>query len=166
MKEITNVTTYNKDTVKKFLETYYFERIKIARIILNIFIIIMVISFFTNKDRRVIDILTLIFSLFGFIEINTSMIPNLNYYKLTKSKDSIIGTKVKYIFKEYNFELNKTEYIDYKNLKKVIETDSAYYLFINNNRSLIVDKTKLKEKEINILTDILKKQVSIYKYKG
>ena len=72
---------------------------------------------------------------------------------------------IKYVFKEYTFELNKTEYIDYKNLKKVIETDSAYYLFINNNRSLIVDKSKLKEIEIDILTDSLKKQVSIYKYK-
>lgn len=165
MKEITNVTTYNKNTVKNFLEVYFFERIKVARIILNIFVIIMVISFFTNKDRKALDIITLIFSLLAFIEINTSMIPNLNYYKLTKSKDSILNTKVKYVFKEYNFELNKTEYIDYKNLKKVIETNTAYYLFLNNSKSLIVDKNKLKEKEINILTDILKKQVSIYKYK-
>lgn len=165
MKEITNITTYNKDTVKSFLEVYYFERIKIARIILNILILIMVINFFTSKDRNTIDIITLIFSLLAFIELNTRMIPSLNYYKLTKSKDSILNTKVKYVFKEYNFELNKTEYIDYKNLKKVIETNTAYYLFLNNSKSLIVDKRKLKEKEINILTDILKKQVSIYKYK-
>jgi len=165
MKEITNVTTYNKENVKNFLEIYYFERIRALRIILNIFIIIIVISFFTSNNRTTLDIITLIFSLFGFIEINTNMLPNINYYKLTKSKNSIIDTKVKYVFKEYNFELNKNEYVDYKNLKKVIETDTAYYLYLTNSRSLIVDKRKLKEKEINILTDIFKNQISIYKYK-
>ena len=48
MKEIKNTTIYSKDKVKEFLEIYYFERIKGVRLILNLLILIIVISFFTK----------------------------------------------------------------------------------------------------------------------
>lgn len=165
MKEIKNTTIYTNEIVKKFLEIYYFERIKTVRIILNIFIIALIISFFTNKDKDTLDIITFIFALFGIIEINTNMLPRINYYKLTKQKNSIINTKITYIFKKNNFKLNKDEFIDYKNLIKVIETSTSYYLYINNSKSLIVDKNNLKEEEKDTLTNIFKEQVTTYKYK-
>ena len=165
MKEIKNTTTYTKEKVKKFLEIYYFERIKTIRIILNILIIVIIISFFTNKDKSALDIITFIFALFGILEVNTNMLPRLNYYKLTKQKENIIDTKVNYIFKKNNFKLNKDEYIDYSELKKVIETDTAYYSYITSSRSLIVDKLTLNNDEINNLTNIFKEQAPTYKYK-
>lgn len=166
MKQIKNTTIYTKDTVKQFLQIYFFERIKTIRIILNIFIAIIIVSFFTNDKNTTLDIITFIFALFGIIEINTSMLPNLNYYKLTKKKDKIINSKVTYLFKERNFKLNSDEYIDYKTLKKVIETNNYYYLYISNSRALIVDKTNLNTEELNSLTNIFKEQVSTYKYKN
>lgn len=165
MKEIKNTTIYSKENVKKFLEIYYFERIKNIRVILNILIIVIIISFLTNKDKSTLDIITFIFALFGIIEVNTNMLPMLNYYKLTKKKDSIIDSKITYIFKKNNFKLNKDEYIDYSTLKKVIETETSYYLYVNNSRSLIVDKKGLKEEEVNNLTNIFKEQITTYKYK-
>lgn len=165
MKDIKNTTIYTKENVKKFFEVYYFERIKSVRIILNILIIIIIVSFFTNKDKNTLDTITFIFALFGIIEVNTNMIPRINYYKLTKQKNSIIDTKVTYIFKKNNFKLNKDEYIDYITLKKVLETDTAYYLYINNSKSLIVDKTILTKEETTTLTNIFKEQVPTYKYK-
>lgn len=165
MKEIKNTTIYSKNIVKEFLEVYYFERIKGIRIILNILICVIVISFFTKDNRSTLDIITFIFSLFGVLEINTTMLPRINLYKVIKSKNSIIDTKVTYIFKKNNFKLNKDEYIDYNTLKKVIETDSAYYLYVNNSRSLIVDKKVLREEEIGYLTNIFKDNVTTYKYK-
>lgn len=165
MKEIKNTTIYNKDKVKEFLEVYYFEKIKGIRIILNILIGVIVISFFTKDKRSTLDIITFIFSLFGVLEINTTMLPRINLYKVIKSKNSIIDTKVTYIFKKNNFKLNKDEYIDYNTLKKVIETKSVYYLYINNSSALIVDKTVLKQEEIDYLTGIFKENVSTYKYK-
>ena len=112
-----------------------------------------------------LDVITFIFSLFGLLEVNTSMLTNLNYYKLTKKKDNIIGTKVTYIFKKNNFQLNKDEYIDYSSLKKVIETDCSYYLYINNSRALIVDKEDLTKEDITALTNTFKEKVPTYKYK-
>ena len=165
MKEIKTITTYNKDIIKEFLEIHYFERVKTIRIILNILIVIIIVSFFTKDDISTLDVITFIFSLFGLIEVNTSLLPRINYYKLIKKKDSIINTKVTYVFKKNNFKLNKDEYIDYNTLKKIIETDNSYYLYINNSRSLIVDKKMLNSDDINTLTEIFKKQVSIYKYK-
>lgn len=165
MKEIKNTTIYNKDKVKNFLEIYYFERIKGVRTLLNILIIVIIISFFAKDNRSTLDTITFIFSLFGIIEVNTSMLPKLNLYRLTKKKDSIIDTKVTYIFKENNFKLNKDEYIDYSALKKVIETETSYYLYINNSRALIVDKTSLNEENKKTLTNIFKEKVSTYKYK-
>lgn len=165
MKEIKTTTIYNKENIKNFLEIYFFERIKTLRIILNILIIIMIISFFINKDKKTIDYITFIFTLFGILEINTSIIPRINYYKLTKQKNSIIDTKISYIFKKNNFKLNKDEYIDYTSLKKVIETKNSYYLFINNSKSLIVDKSSLTKEETSTLTNIFKEQISTYKYK-
>lgn len=165
MKEIKNTTVYNKENVKKFLEIYYFERIKGIRTVLNILILVIIVSFFANDQKTTLDIITFIFALFGFIEINTAMLPVLNYYKLTKKKDSIIDTKVTYTFKKNNFELNKKEYINYNELKKVIETDTSYYLYINSSRALILDKTSLETEEIDSLTSTFKEKVSTYKYK-
>lgn len=165
MKEIKNTTIYSKDKVKEFLEIYYFERIKGVRLILNLLILIIVISFFTKDERSTLDIITFVFSLFGLIEINSSMLPRINLLKLLKQKDSIIDTKVTYVFKSNNFKLNKDEYIDYKSLKKVIETDNSYYLYINNSRALIVDKNSFDKDDINNLTNILKENVSTYIYK-
>lgn len=165
MKEIKNTTIYTKDIVKDFLEIYYFEKVKVVRAILNIFIAIIIITFITKDERSTLDIITFIFALFGILEINTSMLPNLNLYKLEKKKDSILNTKVTYIFKKNNFSLNNKEYIDYNTLKKVIETDKAYYLYLDKSRALIVDKSLLNEENINTLTNKLKEQVSTYKYK-
>ena len=135
------------------------------KIILNILIIVIIISFFTEKNKTTIDMITFIFALFGIIEVNTNMIPRINYYKLTKQKNSIINSKVTYIFKKNNFKLNKDDFIDYKNLKKVIETNSCYYLYITSSKSLIVDKSSLKDEEITTLSNKFKETVSTYKYK-
>ena len=165
MKEIKNTTIYTKDIVKDFLEIYYFEKVKVVRTILNIFIAIIIITFITKDKRSTLDIITFIFALFGILEINTSLLPRLNLYKLEKKKDSILNTKVTYIFKKNNFSLNNKEYIDYNTLKKVIETDKAYYLYLDKSRALIVDKSLLNNEDINTLTNKLKEQVSTYKYK-
>ena len=167
MKEIKNTTVYSSNKIKKFLEIYYFERIKAMRIILNILIIMIIIYFFTKQDINTLDVITFIFALFGILEINTSILPKLNYYRITKQKDSVIDTKLEYTFKKNNFKLvsNKEEYIDYNTLKKVIETNDTYYLYVNNSRALIVDKTTLSKDEINTLTKIFQEKVSTYKYK-
>ena len=165
MKEIKNTTIYTKERVKEFLEIYYFERIKGIRLVLNISIIVIIVSFLTKDNRSTLDIITFIFSLFGILEINTTMLPRINLYKLTKSKNSTIDTNVTYIFKKNNFKLNKDEYIDYNTLKKVIEKDNAYYLYVNNSRALIVDKTVFSEDESKYLTNIFKENVTTYKYK-
>ena len=167
MKEIKNTTVYSSNKIKKFLEIYYFERIKTIRIILNNLIIMMIIYFFIKQDINTLDVITFIFALFGILEINTSILPKLNYYRITKQKDSVIDTKLEYTFKKNNFKLvsNKEEYIDYNTLKKVIETNDTYYLYVNNSRALIVDKTTLSKDEINTLTKIFQEKVSTYKYK-
>ena len=167
MKEIKNTTVYSSNKIKKFLEIYYFERIKTIRIILHILIIMMIIYFFIKQDINTLDVITFIFALFGILEINTSILPKLNYYRITKQKDSVIDTKLEYTFKKDNFKLvsNKEEYIDYNTLKKVIETNDTYYLYVNNSRALIVDKTTLSKDEINTLTKIFQEKVSTYKYK-
>lgn len=166
MKQIKNTTIYTKETIKTFLEIYYYEKIKKIRIFLNIFIAIIIISFFTTDKKTVIDIIAFIFSLFGIIEVNTSLIPKLNYYKLIKTKDKIIDSNVTYIFKENNFKLNNQDYIEYKLLKKIIETNSNYYLYLHNSKALIVDKKTLTDTEINTLTKIFKENINTYKYKN
>lgn len=127
----------------------------------------MIIYFFTKQDINTLDVITFIFALFGILEINTSMLPKLNYRRIIKQKDSVINTKLEYTFKKNNFKLvsNKEEYIDYNTLKKVIETNDTYYLYVNNSRALIVDKTTLSEDEINTLTKIFQEKVSTCKYK-
>lgn len=165
MKEIKNTTIYTKENIKKFFEIYYFERIKTIRIILNFLIFVIVISFFTNESNTTLDIITFIFALFGIIEVNSSLIPRLNYYKILKKKDSLLNSKVSYIFKENNFKLNKNEYIEYNALKKVIEIDTAYYLYVSNSRALILDKKDLNDNEKELLTKLFKEKVTTYRYK-
>ena len=164
MNEIKTTTTYTEDRIKRFLNYYYFDKIKTTRIILDILILGVIINFFTKSERTTIDIIAFIFALIGLLELNTSFMPKFNYLKLKKRKDNIIGTKIIYIFKKNNFKLttNKDEYINYSTLKKIIETSNDYYLYINNSRSLIVGKEDLSKEDIMSLTNRLKNQVSTY----
>ena len=164
MKEIKNTTTYNENLVRDFLNIYYKERTKKIRALLNILIITIILYFFTNKSKTIIDYITYIFALFGILELNTTMIPRLNLYRLKKSKNSILNNKIKYIFKKRNFTIvtNKEEYIDYDLLYKVVETDNYYYLYINKYRTLIVDKSNMDSEDINELSNRLKSEVSTY----
>lgn len=166
MMKIENNTIYTNDLVKDFLNTYYFDKIRNIRIILNILIVVIIVRYFFLKDIEVIDIITFIFSLLGIIELNTSILPYTNYKRIEKSKNSILNTKIKYLFKEYNFMLNsgKEEYINYKDLYKVIEKDNVYYLYINKYKAFIVDKTSLSKNEIEVITTNIKDKVSTYRY--
>ena len=164
MKEIKVTTIYNEELIRDFLNMYYKERTKKMRLIIKILIITIILYFFTNKSKTIVDYITYIFALFGILELNTSMIPRINYYRLKKSKNSILNNKIKYVFKKRNFTIinNKEEYIDYDLLYKVVETDSYYYLYINKYRTLIVDKNLMKEEDIYELSSRLKKEVSTY----
>lgn len=165
MKEIKNTTIYTKETIRTFLEIYFFERIKKLRVFLNIFIIVIIASFFTSSTKTALDIISFIFALIGILEVNTSIIPKINFFKLVKTKNKIIDSKITYLFKEHNFKIDTNEYIDYNNLKKIIETNKYYYLYTSNSKAFIVDKSNLKNDEIAKLTSILKKEVSTYIYK-
>jgi len=167
MKEITTTTIYEEKVVKTFLKDFYNERMKTTKIILNILIGTIIIYTLTKDKITTVDIITFVFAALGILEINTNILPNINYYKLSKKKDSILNTKIKYTFKKDNFKIssNKDEYIEYSELKKIIEVEKAYYLYITNSRALIVDKTNLSEDKQEKLTNIFKEKVSTYKYK-
>ena len=158
--EIKNNTIYTNDLVKEFLTVYYFDKVKTIRIIMNILIVVLV------DNTTTIDIITFIFSLFGIIELNTNMLPYTNYKRLEKRKDSILNTKIKYLFKGHNFMVDngKEEYINYKDLYKVIERDNAYYLYINKYKAFIVSKEGISKNNIEKLSTNLKDKVSTYKY--
>ena len=164
--EIKNNTIYTNDLVKEFLRVYYFDKVKTIRIIMNILIAVLVVRFFFLDNTTTMDIITFIFGLFGIIELNTNMLPYTNYKRLEKRKDSILNTKIKYLFKEHNFMVDsgKEEYINYKDLYKVIERDNTYYLYINKYKAFIVDKTSLSKKEIEVITTNIKDKVSTYRY--
>ena len=113
MKEIKTTTTYSEEKIKTFLKIYYFERIKTTRILINILIAILIIYFFINyKYNTWLDFIAFIFALFGILELNTNMLPNINYKRIQNKKDNIINTKIKYIFKKNNFQIttDKEEY--------------------------------------------------------
>lgn len=168
MKEIKTTTIYSEDIIKSFLRIFYFERIKNIRIILNILIVILILYFFINIDNsNIFDYIAFIFALFGILELNTNMMPSINYKRIKNKKNSILNTKIKYIFKKNNFQIttDKDEYIDYDKLYKVINTKDAYYLYINKNRAFIVDKTNLKDEDITILNNKFIEKVSVYKEK-
>lgn len=167
MKEVKNKTIYTEDNVKSFLEVYFFEKVRIPRMIINILIVLVIIYFFTKEDREVLDYVTFVFCLFGVLELNSTMLPRFNLFKLKKQKDSVLNTKVEYLFKKNNFKLstNKDEYIDYSSLYKALETKEYYYLYINRSRALIVDKKDMTSSDIENLTSIFKEKVPRYKEK-
>lgn len=165
MKEIKCTTIYNEKNTKKFLNIYFFDKIKYVRWIVNICIIIIIINFLRSPEINAKNIIAFLFSLLGILELNTSFLPNFNYKKLVNKKDTILNTEINYTFKERNVKIatNKSEYIDYKDLTKIIEVTDAFYLYINNSKAFIVSKENLKDEEIKTLTDTLKKEVKKYK---
>lgn len=167
MKEIETTTIYTEENVKEFYEVYFYEKIRIIRVVINILALISVIAYFTKSIYLDIDTVSLVFILICVIELNTSIFPKVYCLFLFRKKNNIIGTKVGYTFKKNNFKYNngKDSYLDYSSLKKVIETDNSYYLYIDNSISLIVDKKSLSDKDIAIITANIKEKVSTYKYK-
>lgn len=160
-------TKYTEERIKRFLKYYYFDKIKLPRLILNILILVIIVNFFTKDKRIVTDYISFAFALIGVLELNTSFLPSFNFMKIKKKKDSILNTEISYELKKNNFKLinDKEEYIDYKSLKRVIETDYDYYLFIDNVKSLILGKDNLSENEITELTKRFKDNVEKYGYK-
>lgn len=160
-------TKYTEERIKRFLKYYYFDKIKLPRLILNILILVIIVNFFTKDKRIVTDYISFVFALIGVLELNTSFLPSFNFMKIKKKKDSILNTEISYELKKNNFKLinDKEEYIDYKSLKRVIETDYDYYLFIDNVKSLILGKDNLSENEITELTKRFKDNVEKYGYK-
>ncbi len=164
---IKTTTKYTEERIKRFLKYYFFDKVKIPRIILNILILIIIINFFTKDKRVITDYISFAFALIGVLELNSSFLPYFNLKKIKRRKDSILNTEIKYELKKNNFKLTseKDEYIDYKSLKKVIETDYDYYLFIDNIKSIILGKDELSENEIIELTKRFKENVEKYGYK-
>lgn len=164
---IKTTTKYTEERIKRFLKYYFFDKVKIPRIILNILILIIIINFFTKDKRLITDYISFAFALIGVLELNSSFLPYFNLKKIKRRKDSILNTEIKYELKKNNFKLTseKDEYIDYKSLKKVIETDYDYYLFIDNIKSIILGKDELSENEIIELTKRFKENVEKYGYK-
>lgn len=162
---IKNETKYTSKLVKEFLHIYYFDRVKVPRIIMNILILIVIVRYFIIPDITKIDTITFIFSLFGIIELNTNLLPNINYQRLKKKKNSILDKKITYLFKEHNFSIttDKEEYINYKDLYKVIETNNIYCLYINREQAFIVDKENISNEDQNKLKTYLTTNISNYK---
>ena len=164
MKEVKTTTIYTKDRLNKFLEIYFFDKFKIVRIVLNILSIILIIYFFKKGNIQITDILSFIFCLLCVLELNTSIIPKLNLYRLIKRKDKILDSKIKYQFNKINFAIinDKNEYVSYAELHKVIETKECFYLYFNKSKVFIVSKDKLEDKEIEFIRNNIKDKVSTY----
>lgn len=160
-------TNYDAKGIKTFLEIYFFERIRIVRFIVNFLSIFVIIMFFNENKYIHIDMFMFVLALFCIIEVNTVIIPNLNYLRLVKKNDKILSTKITYQFRENNFKykLKEDNTLDYSDLKKVINTSNYYYLYLTSNHVLIVDKSNLDSEDIANLDKIFKDKASIYKYK-
>lgn len=165
MKEIKCTTKYNEKLTKKFLNVYFFEKMKYPRWIVNVCIIIIIVDFFRAPELTVINTIVFIFSLLGILELNTSFLPNFNYKKMVKRKDKILSATITYVFKERNIKItsDKTEYIDYKELYQVIEVTDAYYLYLNSSKAFIVSKNSLSAEEIENLSNTFKNNIKKFK---
>ncbi len=168
MKEVKTTTIYTKERLKKFLEVYFFDKFKLARIILNILSVVLIVYFFRKGNIKYTDILSFIFCLICVIELNTTMIPRINLYRLIKKNDKKIDSKMNYRFNKNNFAImnNKNEFTSYAELYKVIETNDSFYLYINSSQVYIVSKDELNDNEIDFIRSSIREKVSTYKIKN
>lgn len=164
MKEVKTTTIYTKERLEKFLEVYFYDKFKLVRIVLNILSIFLVIYFFRKNSIKYFDILGFIFCLVCVIELNTTMIPKLNLYRLVKRNDKKIDSKMNYRFNKNNFAImkDKNDFISYAELYKVIETKDSFYLYINSSQVYIVSKDELNDDEIIFIRKNIREKVSAY----
>ncbi len=167
MKEIKNTTVIDKKAVNKFCETYYFDKFKVLRIIINILGLTTIIAFFTKNNYFDVQLDTFIIVLICLLILNSSLIPKLNtfrYFKKQKGKTNTFD----YLFKSNNFKYGykKDSYASYSDLKKVIEVKDYIYLYLSNNTVLIVSKESFNNNDLIIVTSLLKEKVIHYKYKN
>lgn len=168
MKEVSVSTIYTKERLNKFFRIYFFDKIVVIRIIVNILAIVSIFYFFRLRDITNLDIVKFVLMLFCIVYVNTSMIPKFNYFRLTKKKKNIINSTFSYKFTKTNFCVihDKKEFVSFSELYKVIETNTDFYLYLDRTKVFIVSKEDLLEKDINFITNNLKDKVSTYVVKN
>lgn len=169
MKDLKVVTNYNEELIKKYMIDHFFIRTKKVKIIINIIIIVCtiltVLLIINTKTISNFSIICLFIYLIGFIEFNTSILPNRSFKKLKKSSKVTLNVENNYTFSKENIKiatLTGSSTINYQDIYQCIEVKNAYYIYISDRQAFIVDKEQLSQEENEKLGKILSSKIKNY----
>lgn len=109
MKDLKVVTNYNEELIKKYMIDHFFIRTKKVKIVINIIIVVCTILtallIINTKTISNFSIICLFIYLIGFIEFNTSILPNRSFKKLKKSSKVTLNVENNYTFSKENIKI-------------------------------------------------------------
>ena len=169
MKDLKVVTNYNEELIKKYMIDHFFIRTKKVKIVINIIIVVCTILtallIINTKTISNFSIICLFIYLIGFIEFNTSILPNRSFKKLKKSSKVTLNVENNYTFSKENINIatsTGTSTINYQDIYQCIEVKNAYYIYISDRQASIVDKEQLSQEENEKLGKILSSKIKNY----
>lgn len=162
--KIENHTNYQIENVGKFIQIYHrfeFYKRNYYFYLLSALFLYFAIFYFHDTIFRTISCLV---ALLIVVEIKSNLLPKLKLKQLIKTQPDSLKIKNNYCFFDHYVEIQNESGMDsipYKKLSFIIESDDAIYLFINQTDSYLIDKSKFKKNQEDIL-NILKKEVPRY----
>lgn len=159
-----NVTIYNNKNYAQFLKFHndrYESSYNFYTIIMSILIGYCVII--NIKSKNILSTLLFLLLLLGFVLLRFY----LPIRRLKKTKENIKNTSTsthKFLFYDYYLKVDK-QIVYYFKLYKVFETQNYFYLYVNQDYALMVDKKGFQIGTVNEFRNFIKKKC-LFKYKA
>ena len=169
--EIKVESTYDYDANKKFARFFIFrgKYYKVKRIISFIILILFTAfcAYYSMKFDEIKHINFCVLCFVWFVNIYIYFIRPKSNYKKNKFKN-VLNT---FIFKEDSITIsslgngiNGSSDISYSSIRKIFETDDAFYIFISANQAFLINKKNNDKITINDLRNLLSSKLPPKKY--
>lgn len=161
-----NTTTYNSKKYDKFLQ-FHEKNFSFSYNLYNIIMIILLLyCMIINIIQKNVQFTILFLAMLAILILIRIYWPIKKYEKNEKQYSNNENSTFTFLFYKYFFTINEETFY-YLKLYKVFETDSYFYLYINSDNAILLEKTGFEVGTSEDFSKFIKKKCFLkYKYQA
>ena len=157
-----NVTEYNSKIYNQFIK-FHGEKFNFSFNMYTILLgILLLYCFILNIIQKNWPLMFLFLAMLVFTFLTRMYFPVKKYQKNKKQYSKNKSARFSFTFYKFYFTVDKSAFT-YSRLHKVFETKDYFYLYINENNAILVNKTGFKLGTAQEFSDFIKKKC-FFKY--
>lgn len=157
-----NITIYNSKNYNQFVK-FHGEKFNFSYNAYTLtFLVLALYCFISSIIQKNIFLILLFFAILGLTILFRMYIPAKRYQKTKKKFAQNKSTSVTIDFFKYYFKVQQNIY-PYLKLYKVFETKDYFYLYIDDEHAVLVNKSGFKVGTVEDFTEFIKKKC-FFKY--